>query len=85
MSWAPAALLAPRCVYAKADPPRLHWLPATAYAVPMEWAPEGEGYFSIVEGHNKRLYIGTHANGINSWLVEFDPHSETMRAVVDVP
>jgi hypothetical protein len=27
------------------------WLPATAYAVPKETAPEGEGYFSIIEGH----------------------------------
>src|SRR5438309_9565269 len=59
------------------------WLPATAYAVPKETAPEGEGYFSIIEGHNGRLYIGTHANGLNAWLVEFDPKTERMRAVVD--
>jgi hypothetical protein len=61
-----------------------HWLPATAHAIPKETAPEGEGYFSIVEGHNGRLYIGTHANGVNSYLVEFDPGSRTMRTVVDV-
>jgi hypothetical protein len=59
------------------------WLPATAYAVPKETAPEGEGYFSIIEGHDGRLYIGTHANGLNAWLVEFDPKTERMRAVVD--
>jgi hypothetical protein len=59
------------------------WLPATAHAVPMETAPEGEGYFSIIEGKNGRLYIGTHANGKNSWLVEFDPVTRMMRAVVD--
>jgi hypothetical protein len=59
------------------------WLPATAYAVPKETAPEGEGYFSIIEGHNRRLYIGTHANAVNSWLVEFDPASGKMRPVVD--
>jgi len=59
------------------------WLPATAYAVPKETAPEGEGYFSIIEGHNGRLYIGTHANGRNAWLVEFDPKTERMRSVVD--
>jgi sugar lactone lactonase YvrE len=59
------------------------WLPATAYAVPKETAPEGEGYFSIIEGHNGRLYIGTHANGRNAWLVEFDPKTDHMRAVVD--
>jgi sugar lactone lactonase YvrE len=66
-----------------ADPP-VPWIKATAYAVPKETAPEGEGYFSIIEGLNRRLYIGTHANGINSWLVEFDPMTKTMKPVVDV-
>jgi len=59
------------------------WLPATAYAIPKETAPEGEGYFSIIEGHNGRLYIGTHANGQNAWLVEFDPQTGKMSSVVD--
>jgi sugar lactone lactonase YvrE len=63
---------------------RRKWLPATAYAIPKETAPEGEGYFSIVEGHNGRLYIGTHANGVNSYLVEFDPATKQMKVVVDV-
>ncbi|MFN4260440.1 MAG: hypothetical protein ACK4RK_14190, partial [Gemmataceae bacterium] len=49
------------------------WLPATAYVIPKWTATEGEGYFALIEGHNGRLYIGTHANGVNSWLVEFDP------------
>src|SRR3989337_323489 len=60
-----------------------NWLPCTAYAVPKETAPEGEGYFSIIEGLNKRLYIGTHANAVNSWLVEFDPAPAQMKVVVD--
>src|SRR5437588_6852800 len=60
------------------------WVPSTAYAVPKETAPEGEGYFSIIEGHNGRLYIGTHANGLNAWLVEFDPKTKKMIPVVDV-
>lgn len=63
--------------------PKTAWLPATAYAVPQETAPQGEGYFSIVEGYNRRLYIGTHAERQNSWLVEFDPRTEKMRPVVD--
>jgi sugar lactone lactonase YvrE len=52
--------------------------------VPKETAPEGEGYFSIVEGRNRRLYVGTHANGVNAYLVEFDPATRQMRTVVDV-
>ncbi len=63
--------------------PGTRWLKATAFAVPRETAPEGEGYFSIVEGHNERLYIGTHANGVNSWLVEFNPRIGGMKVVVD--
>jgi hypothetical protein len=59
------------------------WVKATAYVVPKDTATEGEGYFSIIEGHNGRLYIGTHANGVNAWLVEFDPAAERMKAVVD--
>ena len=59
------------------------WLKATAYAVPKETAPEGEGYFSIVAGLDGKLYIGTHANAVNSWLVEFDPTAKQMKAVVD--
>jgi sugar lactone lactonase YvrE len=60
------------------------WVPSTAYAVPKETATEGEGYFSLIEGHNGRLYIGTHANAVNSWLVEFDPVAGKMKVVVDV-
>jgi sugar lactone lactonase YvrE len=71
-----------------AEPPakagaKVKWVPSTAYAVPFETAPEGEGYFAIIEGHNRRLYIGTHANGVNAWLVEFDPDTGGMRPVVD--
>jgi hypothetical protein len=66
------------------DPPaKPKWIPATAFAVPKYTAPEGEGYFAIIEGHNARLYIGTHANAVNSWLVEFDPAKKDMKVVVD--
>ena len=34
---------------------------------------QGSGYFSIVEGKNGRLYIGTAKYGVNAYLVEFDP------------
>jgi len=66
-----------------AEPAQLKWLKATAYVVPKETCTEGEGYFSIIEGLNRRLYIGTHANAVNSWLVEFEPQSAQMRIVVD--
>jgi hypothetical protein len=58
------------------------WVKSIAYVVPKETATEGEGYFSIIEGLNGRLYIGTHANAVNSWLVEFDPAVEKMKVVM---
>lgn len=73
-------LIGPAVIYAEKS---WQWLPATAHLVPKETAPEGEGYFSIIEGKNGKLYIGTHANGINAWLVEFDPSTRKMQIVVD--
>src|SRR4051794_40934788 len=78
-----ALLLAPSPGRAEEDLARAQWLQATAYVVPKETATEGEGYFSIIEGLNKRLYIGTHANAVTSWLVEFPPATKAMKVVVD--
>lgn len=58
-------------------------LPSTAYAVPKHTTSEGSGYFSIVEGKNNRLYIGTAKYGANAYLVEFDPKTKAMKVVVD--
>lgn len=80
---AAVVLVAGQAARATAEPPR-KWIKATAYVVPKETATEGEGYFSIIEGLNGRLYVGTHANAVNSWLVEFDPQAGQMKIVVDV-
>lgn len=76
VAWAPLPL--------PAGEPAPHWLYATAHAVPKETTNEGEGYFSIVLGHNGRLYIGTSKHAAGSYLVEFDPKTSAMRVVVDV-
>lgn len=68
---------------AEPQPPSQRWLAATAHAVPKETATEGEGYFAIVAGRDGRLYIGTHANAVNSWLVEFTSSTKQMKIVVD--
>ena len=54
-----------------------------AFVIPKHTATEGEGYFAIIEGHNRCLYIGTHANAVNSWLVEFNTVEKKMRIAVD--
>lgn len=77
------ALAAPPVVLVAEEQAAGRWIQAKAWCVPKETATEGEGYFSIVEGLNRRLYIGTHANGVNSWLVEFDPAAGEMKIVVD--
>jgi sugar lactone lactonase YvrE len=64
-------------------PAAADWLWSTAYVVPKETTSEESGYFSIVAGKNGRLYIGTAKYGSNAYLVEFDPKSKAMRAVVD--
>jgi sugar lactone lactonase YvrE len=78
-----AGLYLSPAAHAEPDLTQAKWVPSTAYVVPKETATEGEGYFSIIEGLNGRLYIGTHANAVNSWLVEFDPAAEKMKVVVD--
>ena len=48
-----------------------------------ETTTEESGYFSLCEGRNGKIYIGTAAYGRNSYLVEFDPATERMRVVLD--
>jgi hypothetical protein len=56
---------------------------AKAYHVPPETTTEESGYFSLCEGRDGRVYVGTAAYGRNSYLVEFDPATEAMRVVLD--
>lgn len=60
-----------------------HWLWSTAHAVPAETTSEQSGYFSIVEGKDKHLYIGTAKYRANAYLVDFDPATGRMKVVVD--
>ena len=63
--------------------PSRPWLWSKAHAVPPETTSEQSGYFSIVEGRDGRVYIGTAKYGDNAFLVEFDPPTGRMRIVVD--
>jgi hypothetical protein len=56
---------------------------ARAYHIPPETTTEESGYFSLCEGRNGKIYVGTAAYGRNSYLVEFDPTTERMRIVLD--
>ena len=56
---------------------------ARAFHVPPETTTEESGYFSLCEGRNGKIYIGTAAYGRDSYLVEFDPATERMQVVLD--
>ncbi len=59
------------------------YVKAKAFHVPPETTTEESGYFSLCEGHNGKIYIGTAAYGRDGYLVEFDPKTEKMRVVFD--
>lgn len=60
-----------------------HWLWSEAHAIPKDLTSEGSGYFSIIEGHNGKIYVGAAKYRHNAYLVEFDPATKGMRVVVD--
>ncbi|MFO0807601.1 MAG: hypothetical protein U0746_03175 [Gemmataceae bacterium] len=83
-STAVAALLLACVSGFAADPPAApKYVWATAYHIPPETTTEESGYFSLCEGKDGKVYVGTAAYGRNSYLVAFDPKAETMRVVVD--
>ena len=55
-----------------------------AFHIPPETTTEESGYFSLCEGLNGKIYVGTAAYGRNAYLVEFDPATEKLRIVLDV-
>ena len=68
------------------DPPRapFPYVRATAYHVLPGTHTDESGYFSLCEGQNGKIYVGTAAYGLNAYLVEFDPKTGKQRIVVDV-
>ena len=55
----------------------------TAHHVLPETHSEESGYFSLCEGNDGRIFIGTSKYNHNAYLVEFDPVTEKQRVVVD--
>jgi hypothetical protein len=65
-------------------PLRAEWLMAKAHKLPSIYTNQESGYFSIVEGQNGKLYIGSAKYGVNGYLLEYDPKSDTTKMVMDV-
>lgn len=75
------ALAAHSAAVAQAKP---RYVPAKAYYVLPGTHNNESGYFSLCEGLDGRVYIGTAKYGENAYLVEFDPITEKQKVVVDV-
>jgi hypothetical protein len=73
-------LLLPLQAEASAPP----WLLGKAFKLPSQYTNQESGYFSLVAGHDDRLYIGSAKYGVNGFLLEFDPKTEKTRLVLDV-
>jgi sugar lactone lactonase YvrE len=56
----------------------------TAHHVLPHTHTDESGYFSLCEGKNGKVYVGTAAYGLNAYLIEFDPKTGTQKVVVDV-
>jgi hypothetical protein len=54
-----------------------------AYHVLPETHNNQSGYFSLCEGLDGQVYVGTAKYGENAYLVEFDPQKEAQRIVLD--
>jgi hypothetical protein len=69
-----------------ADPPKapFPYVWGTAYHIMPGTHTDESGYFSLCEGKNGKVYVGTAAYGLNAYLIEFDPKSGKQRIVVDV-
>jgi len=55
-----------------------------AYHILPQTHNEESGYFSLCEGLDGKIYVGTAKYNVNAYLVEFDPETERQRVVVDV-
>ena len=60
------------------------WLLGQAHHIPSEYTNQESGYFSIVAGHDSRVYVGAAKYGVNAYLIEFNPMNAVMRMVMDV-
>ncbi|HVF10136.1 MAG TPA: hypothetical protein VNA16_05000 [Abditibacteriaceae bacterium] len=80
LSLAPLAVRADEAAPAKAP---FNYLWGKAYHIMPGTHNNESGYFSLVEGLDGKLYIGTAKYGENAYLVEFDPKTEKQRIVID--
>ncbi len=77
-----AVALAPKPLFGAPEKPRYVW--GEAHHILPQTHNNESGYFSLCEGLDGRVYVGTAKYNENGYLVEFDPITKTQRIVVDV-
>lgn len=80
---AASAAAAPATSGPATNQPPFPYVWGTAYHVMPGTHTDESGYFSLCEGRDGRVYVGTAAYGRNSYLVEFDPVTERQRIAID--
>ena len=63
--------------------PPFDYVWGTAYHILPETHSEESGYFSLCEGHDGQIYVGTAKYNHNAYLVKFDPRTEQQKIVLD--
>ena len=79
-------VLSARAVLMAADEPAeapFNYVRGKAYHILPRTHNNQSGYFSICEGKNGKIYVGTAKYDENAFLVEFDPETEKQRVVID--
>ena len=66
-----------------ADKAPFRYVWGTAHHILPETHSEESGYFSLAEGRNGKIYVGTAKYNANAFLVEFDPRTNAQRIVID--
>ena len=69
--------------HAPEKPESIKYVGAKAFYVLPKTHNNQSGYFSLSEGRDGNIHIGTAAYGQNAYLVEFDPAVESQRVVID--
>ena len=77
------ALLVPAAHLGAAEPAPFPYVDATAWHILPETHSDESGYFSLCEGRDGTVYIGTAKYQHNAYLVAFDPRTERQRIVID--
>jgi hypothetical protein len=59
------------------------YVPGKAFHILKETTSDESGYFSLSEGIDGKIHVGTAKYNFNAYLVEFDPKTERQRIVLD--